>query len=246
MNPLVPYHRKIMDMVNRGMSNIEIATHFYEHAIGPVDSTFREKDIKTITGLVGRYVANPLAAREQARKQKERHAELAMQRQSKRQKAREERERQAELRRQEEEEARRRREARRQHWEAEQAKVTPWRDRDWEDVLPPAIAIRQASWCRNMAALRMRRVGLKLDQCGYRFGVTKERVRQMILKAERVEGRPSPIEHYMEEGPMWGEVERSRRLLRLVERWTGRATVPPCSRAERRVWELYYSMRDDA
>jgi regulator of protease activity HflC (stomatin/prohibitin superfamily) len=260
MSPLARYHREIMGMFYRRMSVDEIATHLYEHALGPVDIAFREKDIATIRQLVASYLANSHAMHDRYVKEKEADTLYQAQRAIAALKAKQRRERQAAEARRLWEEAERERQARRQRREEAAAKFTPWRGRDWNDVLPPTIATQQASWCRHMAARRMRQAGLTLDQIGYRLGVTRERVRQIVQKAQRYENNPhgnrSPLERYMHQQAIADSPDDefqsdlslafARRFLATVEALTGRVTVPPCSAAERRVWELYYATRADA
>lgn len=259
LSPLVRYEDEIMRRFNAGQSTLEIATHLYEHAVGPIDRNHREKDIDTIIDLLHRFLANPLAARrayqaEQEQQQEHqasiaaRKAKLALQRA--RQKAERERE---------EERIRELAESRRRHFEEECAKVPAWRDRNWEEVLPTWLAVQQHAWCRHMAARRMRQAGLTLEQIGYRFRVSKERARQMAQKAQRYENNPhgnkSPLERWLKHTvsfeTRWQDYadpsdrRRARRALKVVEVWTGLATVPRCSAAEHRTWELYYAMRGD-
>jgi hypothetical protein len=144
----------------------------------------------------------------------------------------------------------------RQRQEAGFAATPAWRDRDWEDVLPPDIAARQASWCRHMAALRMRQADFTYTEIGWRLRVTAGRAKQIVEKAQRYENSPrgnrSPLDNYLGQlvvidgyTPLV-DIKEARQMLKHVEAWTGRPTVVPCSAWERYIWELYYSMRGAA
>jgi hypothetical protein len=267
MSSLLRYESAIMGMHRQGWSTNQIATHLYEHAVGPLDKNYREMDICFIAGLVDRFLQAPRAeqermirlqqeseaARHQAEQERRaRDAIRKMKLAEQRARAKAEREREEEL-------IRELAESRRRHFEEECAKVPAWRDRNWEEVLPPWLAVKQASWCRHMAALRMKRTGLTYEEVGYRMRVSRERARQLIQKAQRYErslhGNRSPLERYFAElatvdsrdDEFASDVSHkfARRFLKTVEVLTGLATVPRCSAAERRTWELYYAMRGD-
>lgn len=74
----------------------------------------------------------------------------------------------------------------------------------WDGLVPPDIAQQQHTWERGRRALQKRRMGWFLKDIGKSEGVTTERARQLILKAERVaqwakaKGQPeSPVERWM-------------------------------------------------
>ena len=56
---------------------------------------------------------------------------------------------------------------------------------DWADVAPEYVARAQKAWERQQMALRMRQAGLTITALGARFGVCRERARQIIAAAER-------------------------------------------------------------
>lgn len=260
MNPLVRHHREVMRLFNSGMGPADIAAYLYAHALGPIDPSYRDKDIACLTGLVREYLADPIAAQEKGRQEQERRDAKAAQLQAEREAAKQARQRRAAEKRRQEKEIEQARLARRQAWEEEAAKVAPWRTRDWTDVLPPDIAAQQANWCRHMAARRMKRAGLTLEQIGHRLRISRSRALQIVQKAQRYEGNPygnkSPLERWLEKPvtfvSRWqdyadpSDQRRARRALKVVEAWTGLPTVPPCTAKERQIWELYYAMREEA
>lgn len=67
----------------------------------------------------------------------------------------------------------------------------------WAALLPHHLAIQQQSWERNQRALRMRQHGMLLSEIGKRFGVGKERARQMVERASR--RKSPPIAAYCDE-----------------------------------------------
>lgn len=74
----------------------------------------------------------------------------------------------------------------------------------WDGLVPQDVAQRQIAWERGRRALQKRRMGWLLQDIGKSEGVSRERARQLILKAERVEewtrakGLPeSPVERWM-------------------------------------------------
>lgn len=88
---------------------------------------------------------------------------------------------------------------------ARQAKrAGPARERrsriDWAALVGERdVVIRQHGWERNTTALAMRDAGLTFAAIGEHMGVTVERARQRVAKAQRVRKRPehrSPVEHF--------------------------------------------------
>jgi hypothetical protein len=59
------------------------------------------------------------------------------------------------------------------------------------------VAGAQEAWEFRQAILRARRTGMTLKSLGDSIGRSQERVRQMVMKAERQEGKPSPLEKWM-------------------------------------------------
>jgi hypothetical protein len=221
VNYLTKYSRKIVHMHQNGMGAERIAAYLFDHPMrGQWPGSYRDQQVRGMTGAIRRYLSNIEAAVEEKRRLEQ---DLA-----------------------------RRREARTKRREAAFATTPPWRDRNWEDVLPSNIAARQHTWCRRRAALRMVQAGLRYTEIGYRLRVTPHRARQIVESGAGHRLRPSPLELYLGElvvidgySPLVTRKEAGR-MLKLVEVWTGRTTVPPCSVAEQYVWELYYSMREDA
>ncbi len=73
---------------------------------------------------------------------------------------------------------------------------------DWHAVLPREEAIRQLGWERRQLVVRLREHGLTLKEVGLRLGVGAERVRQILLKEERMRKHPRyrpPVQAFFDE-----------------------------------------------
>lgn len=74
---------------------------------------------------------------------------------------------------------------------------------DWTKVVPQDVAVRQVAFEKSETALAMREAGMTLKQIGEKFGVSVERARQIVARAERrrMYGRTpvSPISAYLAE-----------------------------------------------
>lgn len=62
---------------------------------------------------------------------------------------------------------------------------------DWHAVLPEDVATRQRQWERRQAMIRMRALGFTYEAVGRRFGVIRERVRQVLDKERRLLMHPA-------------------------------------------------------
>jgi predicted transcriptional regulator len=67
--------------------------------------------------------------------------------------------------------------------------------RDWHDVLPRGVAIRQNAWDRVRQIGRMRDLGMTEKMIGARLGISQGRVHQLLLKRNGY----SPIEQYFKD-----------------------------------------------
>ncbi len=56
---------------------------------------------------------------------------------------------------------------------------------NWNDAVPADVADSQAAWERVHRVLRARQMGAKTDEIAKALGISRERVRQMELKARR-------------------------------------------------------------
>lgn len=68
-------------------------------------------------------------------------------------------------------------------------------------ISPHVVQQWQVAWERGLEALAMREYGMTYETIGKHYGVTRERARQMVAKAERMRrwGQGQPIER-------WGEL----------------------------------------
>ena len=75
--------------------------------------------------------------------------------------------------------------------------------RNWEDVLPKMTAERQHSWDKRMRIFRAYKAGAKRKEIAKAMGLSHERIRQIIIKAEREMKNDigSPIEQYFNQLP---------------------------------------------
>ena len=275
-SPLAPYHHTILKMDRAGASPETIAAWIYDllGKTGPINPNYRDVDTRFILGLVDRFLTGRATAEAERLAAEVRDLERQVRARQLEEEARERarewtahqklkkaaRDLKKEQARQEQEEMQRQADERRRLRLELMHSFPAWHGRDWSGLLPPSLAIQQAAWDRHMAALRMRRAGLTLEECAGRLRVNgRERARQIVAKAERILRHPaprSPLERYLAELPTCDgrddqyQSDLSRkyagRFLGTVEVLTGRATVPPCTAAERRIWELYYALREDA
>lgn len=74
--------------------------------------------------------------------------------------------------------------------------------RNWADVLPEEVAVRQTVYERRMRALRARKLGFTYKQIGEIFGgVTAQTARGLVARAEQHTGR-APICVYYDKPPV--------------------------------------------
>jgi predicted DNA-binding protein YlxM (UPF0122 family) len=76
----------------------------------------------------------------------------------------------------------------------------------WRAILGPELANAQGRWERTRAMLNMYRAGFSLAEVGQRFGISRERVRQLITHHCRLSAKKqlSPLERYLhDDTPLW-------------------------------------------
>jgi predicted DNA-binding protein YlxM (UPF0122 family) len=76
----------------------------------------------------------------------------------------------------------------------------------WQAILTPELANAQGRWERTRAMLNMYRAGFSLAEVGQRFGISRERVRQLISHHCRLSAKKqlSPLERYLhDDTPLW-------------------------------------------
>ena len=68
--------------------------------------------------------------------------------------------------------------------------------RNWTDVLPEGVAIKQHAYERCQMAWRMKSLGFSHKEIGERMGIGKARTGLLVARGQSYAGKPSPIECY--------------------------------------------------
>lgn len=69
--------------------------------------------------------------------------------------------------------------------------------RNWNDLLPPAVAREQVAYETDRMAWRMRSLGFSFPEIGKKLGASSTRARDRFKKFERNKDRLSPAERYL-------------------------------------------------
>lgn len=73
---------------------------------------------------------------------------------------------------------------------------------DWGQLLPPDVVSMQKTWEIDRMLLRFRRMtGWTYKQIGEEFKISSETIRMRCNRAERNEGRSSPVERHLSRLP---------------------------------------------
>jgi DNA-directed RNA polymerase sigma subunit (sigma70/sigma32) len=91
---------------------------------------------------------------------------------------------------------------------------------DWFSLVPEGVAISQRAYERSRTAAAMHKSGMTLNEIGVKFGVTQERVRQIIATGAR-RHKSAPVEVYfakVEETDTLKKVEKAIRPVSPIRR----------------------------
>jgi hypothetical protein len=104
---------------------------------------------------------------------------------------------------------------------------------NWDDVLPPQLAMEQRTWELGQALLRAYKAGARQRDLAAHLGVSASRAHERISKAERDRRRKSPVERYFAEPPLTGAPVRPSRVLNQRPDWPWKS---PEERRQIREW----------